>query len=93
MQNINKEISFNPDAISRPPSKSVKTSLPEIPGNISDINPQLNTDFEENFPFQEVVISEIYQRPDMTFCKNLKNWKVLLMQAGWCRNFYLSKLT
>ena len=30
----------------------------------SDINPEINIDFEENSPFQEGVISEIYQRPD-----------------------------
>ena len=29
-----------------------------------DINPELNTNFEENSPFQEDVISETYQRPN-----------------------------
>ena len=32
-----------------------------------DISPELNTDFEENLPFQEAVISETYQRPDKSF--------------------------
>ena len=32
-----------------------------------DINPEFNTDFEENSPFQEGVISETYQRPDKSF--------------------------
>ena len=32
-----------------------------------DINLELNTDFEENSPFQEGVISETYQRPDKSF--------------------------
>ena len=32
-----------------------------------DINPELNTDFEENSPFQEGVISETYQRQVESF--------------------------
>ena len=40
-----------------------------MPGNFqssenTDVNPEINIDFEENSPFQEGVISEIYQRPD-----------------------------
>ena len=46
--------------------------MPEFPGNM-EINLELNTNFEENSPFQEDVISEIYQRPDISFSKNLKN--------------------
>ena len=32
-----------------------------------DINLEINTDFEENSPFQEGVISESYQMPDKLF--------------------------
>ena len=46
--------------------------MPEIPGNL-DINQECNTNFEENSPFQEGVISETYQRPDKSFLKNLNN--------------------
>ena len=38
--------------------------MPEIPGNVLDIHPKLNTDFEENSPFQEGVIWKTYQRPE-----------------------------
>ena len=40
--------------------------MPEFPGKL-DINLQLNTDFEENSPLPEEVISETYQRPDKSF--------------------------
>ena len=30
----------------------------------TDINPEINIDLEEDSPFQEGIISEIYQRPD-----------------------------
>ena len=29
-----------------------------------DLDPEINKDFEENSPYKEGVISEIYQRPD-----------------------------
>ena len=34
---------------------------------ITNINPEINLDFEDNSPFQEGVISEAYQRPDKSF--------------------------
>ena len=40
--------------------------MSEVPGNI-EINPELNTDFEENFQFQEGIILETYQSPDKSF--------------------------
>ena len=40
--------------------------MPEIQGKM-DFNPELNTDFEDNLPFQEGVISETYQWPDKAF--------------------------
>ena len=81
MQKISKDIPFYSDPVYRPPTKPLKIPMPEIPVNM-DINPELKTNFEENLPFQEGVILETYQRPDKYFFKNLKNWKVLLIQAG-----------
>ena len=49
-----------------PPPKPIKIPMPEFPGKM-DINPELNTDFEENSSFQEGVISETYHRPDKSF--------------------------
>ena len=55
--------------------------MPEFPGKMN-IDPEHSTKLKENSPFQEGVISETYQRPDKSFFKSLKNWKVLLIQAG-----------
>ena len=60
LQEISNNIPFYPDP------KPVKIPMPEFPGNM-DINPELNTDSEEDSPFQESVISEIYQRPNKSF--------------------------
>ena len=45
----------------------MKTPIPEIPGSLSDIDPELNTDFEENSLLQEGVISETYERLDKSY--------------------------
>ena len=44
-----------------PPPKPVKLPMPEIPRSLSDIDPEINTDFKES------VISEMYQRPDKSY--------------------------
>ena len=62
IQDIANEIPIYPDPVYRPPPKSEKTSIPEIPRSLLDIDPQLYTDFEEMSPFQKGVISEMYQR-------------------------------
>ena len=66
MQKISKDIPFYHDPVSQPPSKPVRIPMPEFAGKM-DINPELNTNFKENSPFQEGVIWETYQRPDKSF--------------------------
>ena len=56
IQDVSCEIPIYPDPVYRPHPKPVKTPIPEIPGSLLDIDPELNTDFEENSPFQEGVI-------------------------------------
>ena len=40
------------------PPKPVKASTPNIPGSLSDIDPEPNTNFDDNSSLQEGVISE-----------------------------------
>ena len=47
-----------------------------------DIDAELNTEFQENSPFQEGVILETYQRPDKYFFQEPQDWKALLTQTG-----------
>ena len=44
-----------------PPPKSPEIPILEFPRNVFDFNPEINTQFEENSPYQEGVISEMYQ--------------------------------
>ena len=38
-----------------------------------DLDLEINKDFEENLPYQEGIISEIYQRPDKSQLVNHQN--------------------
>ena len=38
----------------------------------NDQNTEINLDIEENSPFQEGIISELFQRPDKSFLQNPK---------------------
>ena len=63
IKDIGREIPICPDQVFEPPPKPVKASMPKIPGSLSDIDSEPYTDFEDNSPFQEGLISETYQRP------------------------------
>ena len=79
MQDTRKEIPAYADPIYRLPPKPTDIPLQVIPRKIMDINTleqDINTDFEENSTYQEVVISEMYQRPDKSYSKNHQNCKV-----------------
>ena len=55
------------DPIYRPLPKLTEILLREIPRNLSNSDPEINRNLEENSPFQEDVISEMYQRPDKSY--------------------------
>ena len=61
-----KDIPFYPDPTFRPPPKPAIIPMSERSENI-EISMELNIDFEENYPFQEGVILETFQRPDKSF--------------------------
>ena len=66
---------FYPGPIYRPPHKPVRFhtsdncegSQSSNSSEITNRDPRINLDFEENSPFQEGIISEAYQRPAKSF--------------------------
>ena len=76
IQDIAWKIPIYPDPVYRCPSKPEKLPIPEIPRKLLDINPELAMDFEDNSPFQECIISEMYQIQISHTSRNLKNGKV-----------------
>ena len=75
MQGIRREIPAYADLIYRPPPKPAEIPTPANPKKIhSDIDAleqDINMDFEENSPYQEGVISEIYKRLDKSYFQEL----------------------
>ena len=70
MQDTRREIPAYADPVYRPSSKPIKIPFQVIPRKITDIDvleQDLNTNFEENSPYQEGVTSEMYQRPDKSY--------------------------
>ena len=45
IQDVSKEITIYPNLVYRPPPKPVKISIPDIPGSLLEIDPEMNTDF------------------------------------------------
>ena len=60
----------------RPPPR-----LPDLKENrrdLLDLDSDINTDFEENSPYQEGIISETYERPDRSYIKEPPELRDLL---------------
>ena len=60
----NTQIPFYPDPIMKPPPRPPDREIQNDGQRSLDLDIEINKDFEENSPYQEGIISEIYQRPD-----------------------------
>ena len=67
IQDISREISKYPDPIHRPPRKPVEIPMEKLPRNLLDLDPEINMEFKEKSPFQEGMISKMYQRPEKSY--------------------------
>ena len=71
-----------------PKQQPIKQNAQEI-----NSNPNINFDFEENSPFQEGIMSEIFQRPDKSFFQSPKELGDLIRKGNLVHNFCPSKQT
>ena len=55
--------------------------------SVENINPDINLDFKENFPFQEGVISETFQRPDKSLFQEPKELNNLINTGNLIQKF------
>ena len=62
---------FNPGPVLGPPIKQNVTNA-KSSQKVQNINSDINFDFEENSPFQEGIISKMFQRPDKSFFQEPK---------------------
>ena len=85
---------FHPGPILIPPMKPIKQNMThdQSSQNVQDISPNINFDFEENSPFQEGIMSEMFQRPDKSFFQEPKELGDLINQGNFVHK-YLPKQT
>ena len=75
------------------PPKPIRSNMPrsqessQNSPSTENINPDINLDFEENSPFQEFVISEVYQRSDKSFFQEPKELNNLVNTGNLIQTF------
>ena len=72
---MSREFPPYPDPIYRPPPKTAEIPLWETLRKLMDLDTDINTDFEENSPYEEGVISQTYQRPDRSYYQEPPEWQ------------------
>ena len=80
---------FHPDPLLRPPVKPIKQNMTHNQNSkdVQDINPNINFDFEENSPFQEGVMPEMFQRLDKSFFQELKELGDLINKGNFVHKY------
>ena len=73
------------------PHQNQLTCILEIPGSLSDIDPELNTDSEDSSPFQQGVISEMYQSPDKSYFQQPQELEGLINTGRLVQKFLLKQ--
>ena len=88
------DAAFHPGPVFRPPSKPIKQNVTHVQSlqNTKDINPNINFNFEENSPFQEGFMSEMFQRLDKSFFQEPKELGDLINKENFI-NKYQNKQT
>ena len=76
------------DPIYRPLPKPLKIPIQEVPRNLSGFDPEIITDFEDNSPFQEGVISEMYHRPDKSYFQEPQELESLIKTGKLVKSSY-----
>ena len=87
------QISFYTDPLIKPPHRLLDIKMQDGRKMNVDLGIEMNKDFEENSPYLESIISEIYQKPDksqMLEPPELADWSTSIL---WFRNICHDKQT
>ena len=77
------DVPFHPDPLLGPSKQQpIEQNAQEI-----NPNPNINFDFEENSPYQEGIMSEMFQRPDKSFFRNPKELVDLINKENLVHKF------
>ena len=83
------DVPFHPDPLLKSSIKPVKQTITcdKNSQNVQDISPNINFDFKVNSPFQEGIMSEMYQRLDKTFFQEPKELGDLINKGNFVYKF------
>ena len=87
------DVPFHPGPTYRSPPKPIRSNMPrsqessQSSSSVEKFNPDINLDFKENSPFQEGVISEMFQRPDKAFFQDPKELNDLINTDNLVQKF------
>ena len=82
----NREQSFYPDPIYRPPPRPPYNLRPNCPETESDTKPKIDIEFEEN-SHQEGIILEVYQRSNKSYFQEPKDLESLIYTQNLVQKF------
>ena len=91
------DVPFHQGPTYRPPPKPFRSNMARSQGSsqsspsTENISPDINLDLEENYPFQECILSEAYQRLDKSFFQELKELNDLINTGHLIQKFYQNK--
>ena len=88
---MSREIPAYTHPIYRPLHKPSEIPLQEIPRKLTELDTDINKDFKENSPYQEAVISEIYQRPDRSYFQEPPELDSLISTGKLVHKFLLKQ--
>ena len=91
------DVPFHPGSVYRPPPKPIKQDMScpqssERSTNTENNNPNINSDFEENSPYEEGIMSKTFQRLDKSFFQEPKELGYLINKGNVIHK-YLPKQT
>ena len=87
------DVPFHPGPTYRSPPIPIISIVPrsqkssQSSSSVENINPDFNLDFKENSPFQEGVISEMFQRLDKTFFQDQKELSDIINMGNLVQKF------
>ena len=95
------DVPFHPGPTYRPPPTLIRSQMPgshegsQSSGSSgsTNINTDINIDFEENSPFQEGVISDAFQRPNKSFFQECQELNSLVNTGNLVQKFLPKKPT
>ena len=87
------DVPFHPGPNYRPPNKPIRSNMSrsqeslQSSSSVENINPDIKLDFKEISPFQEGVISEMFQTLDKTFFQDPKEFNDLINIGNLVQKF------